>query len=71
MPSKDRRLRPLSRLAEVADQMFGGKTIVQYGAICFRMSDQSELPEILLITSRDTGRWVIRQGMGYAWKGSI
>lgn len=68
MPSRERRLRPLSRLAEVADQMFGGKTMVQYGAICFRMSDQSELPEILLITSRDTGRWVIPKGWGMRGK---
>nr|WP_246617799.1 hypothetical protein [Rhizobium populisoli] len=48
--------------------MFSGKTIMQYGAICFRMSDQSERLEILLITSRDTGRWVIPKGWGMRGK---
>lgn len=33
---------------------------VQYGALCYRMQDGR--PEILLITSRDSGRWVIPKG---------
>ena len=32
----------------------------QIGALCYRMSKGK--PEILLITSRDTGRWVIPKG---------
>ena len=32
----------------------------QYGALCWRM--HAARPEVLLITSRDTGRWVIPKG---------
>lgn len=32
----------------------------QYGALCWRMHGGK--PEVLLITSRDTGRWVIPKG---------
>ena len=32
----------------------------QYGAVCWRM--RGEKVEVLLITSRDTGRWVIPKG---------
>lgn len=35
-------------------------TRIQYGALCWRDSDQGI--EVLLITSRDTGRWVIPKG---------
>ncbi|MEO5621457.1 MAG: NUDIX hydrolase [Cypionkella sp.] len=39
----------------------GGKTCpVQYGAMCWRMH-RGKI-EVLLITSRDTGRWVIPKG---------
>ncbi|MBB3302203.1 8-oxo-dGTP pyrophosphatase MutT (NUDIX family) [Rhizobium sp. BK077] len=45
---------------------------VQYGAICFRFSPNSERAiEVLLITSRDTGRWVIPKGWGMAKKRSF
>ncbi len=37
-----------------------GGTRMQYGALCWRMSTQGV--EVLLITSRDTGRWVIPKG---------
>lgn len=33
---------------------------MQYGALCWRRGDQGT--EVLLITSRDTGRWVIPKG---------
>jgi 8-oxo-dGTP pyrophosphatase MutT (NUDIX family) len=33
---------------------------IQYGALCWRRGDQGV--EVLLITSRDTGRWVIPKG---------
>ena len=33
----------------------------QYAALCFRLSGKRKI-EILLITSRDTGRWVIPKG---------
>ena len=35
-------------------------TRMQYGALCWRPGEDG--PEILLITSRDTGRWVIPKG---------
>ncbi|MBE0553479.1 MAG: NUDIX hydrolase [Rhodobacteraceae bacterium] len=38
----------------------GGDCPVQYGAICWRM--HRGRVEVLLITSRDTGRWVIPKG---------
>lgn len=37
-----------------------GGTRMQYGALCWRYGDGGV--EILLITSRDTGRWVIPKG---------
>lgn len=33
---------------------------MQYGALCWRLGDEGI--EVLLITSRDTGRWVIPKG---------
>ena len=35
-------------------------TRMQYGALCWRLGDAGT--EVLLITSRDTGRWVIPKG---------
>jgi 8-oxo-dGTP pyrophosphatase MutT (NUDIX family) len=32
----------------------------QYGALCWRRRE--DVPEVLLITSRDTGRWIIPKG---------
>jgi 8-oxo-dGTP pyrophosphatase MutT (NUDIX family) len=44
---------------------------LQYGAICLRFSPESDRAiEVLLITSRDTGRWVIPKGWGIAKKTS-
>jgi 8-oxo-dGTP pyrophosphatase MutT (NUDIX family) len=37
-----------------------GGARIQYGALCWRLGDQGV--EVLLITSRDTGRWVIPKG---------
>jgi 8-oxo-dGTP pyrophosphatase MutT (NUDIX family) len=37
-----------------------GTTRTQYGALCWRRVN--DLIEVLLITSRDTGRWVIPKG---------
>ncbi|KEA02987.1 MULTISPECIES: NUDIX hydrolase [Rhizobium/Agrobacterium group] len=54
---------PLARLCEVAEKLRTGGAINQYAALCFRPRDlgDSEI-EILLITSRDSGRWVIPKG---------
>lgn len=35
---------------------------MQYAALCYRIRKKSRSPEILLLTSRDTGRWVIPKG---------
>ena len=50
----------------------GGEAL-QYGAICLRVvaDGGALLPEVLLITSRDTGRWVIPKGWGKAKKMSF
>jgi 8-oxo-dGTP pyrophosphatase MutT (NUDIX family) len=34
----------------------------QFAALCYRIVDDREQPEILVVTSRDTGRWVIPKG---------
>ncbi len=34
----------------------------QYAALCYRLSKHNAEPEVLLLTSRDTGRWVIPKG---------
>ncbi|MBB3286907.1 MULTISPECIES: NUDIX hydrolase [Rhizobium] len=52
----------LGRLAGEADKLFAGRSIEQYGAICYRRSQGRENVEILLITSRESGRWVIPRG---------
>lgn len=51
----------LGRLADAADKLFHGNTVEQYGAICFRKGPD-DVVEVLLITSRETGRWVIPKG---------
>lgn len=44
---------------------------LQYGAICLRPVPDTECAvKVLLITSRDTGRWVIPKGWGMAKKQS-
>lgn len=45
---------------EVARPVFLRPPRVQFAAMCTR--DTSSGPEVLLITSRDTGRWVIPKG---------
>jgi 8-oxo-dGTP pyrophosphatase MutT (NUDIX family) len=34
----------------------------QFAALCYRLPDGQTTPEILVVTSRDTGRWVIPKG---------
>ncbi len=46
----------------------GASASIQYGAICWRM--HRGRVEVLLITSRDTGRWVIPKGWPMADRGS-
>jgi 8-oxo-dGTP pyrophosphatase MutT (NUDIX family) len=49
-------------LASEADKLFHGPKIEQYAAICYRRLPQSEALEVLLITTRESGRWVIPKG---------
>jgi 8-oxo-dGTP pyrophosphatase MutT (NUDIX family) len=57
-----RALNILSRLAGDVHLMFQRPARVQYAALCYRLKKKRSLVEILLITSRDTGRWVIPKG---------
>ncbi len=51
----------LQQLAGMPDKLFNGAFELQLGALCYRKSDDCDL-EILLITSRGTGRWIIPKG---------
>ena len=46
--------------AQDADRAGGVR--IQYGALCWRASGTGNGIEVLLITSRDTGRWIIPKG---------
>jgi 8-oxo-dGTP pyrophosphatase MutT (NUDIX family) len=50
----------LQKLASRVGAIFDGQAVQQSGAICVREGKDGK--EILLITSRDTGRWVIPKG---------
>lgn len=52
----------LHRIASDVHLMFRRPTRVQYAALCYRLRRKRGAVEILLITSRDTGRWVIPKG---------
>jgi 8-oxo-dGTP pyrophosphatase MutT (NUDIX family) len=49
------------RFAACADAMARGSPIEQVGALCVRV-DGFGAPEVLLITTRGTGRWTIPKG---------
>lgn len=53
--------RVLQALASSPRTLIHGDFRTQYGAICFRRADGGDI-EVLVITSRDTGRWVIPKG---------
>jgi 8-oxo-dGTP pyrophosphatase MutT (NUDIX family) len=52
----------LNRIASDVRLMFRRPARMQYAALCYRLRKKRGLPELLLITSRDTGRWVIPKG---------
>jgi 8-oxo-dGTP pyrophosphatase MutT (NUDIX family) len=52
----------LGQLASEATKLFSGRTIEQYAALCYRRQPSGDDIEVLLITSRDSGRWVIPKG---------
>lgn len=51
----------LGQLAAMPDKLFKQDFRQQYGALCFRFGEDGAV-EILLITSRDSGRWIIPKG---------
>jgi 8-oxo-dGTP pyrophosphatase MutT (NUDIX family) len=52
----------LQQLAVVPDKLFTGAFRKQYGALCFRFKENGPEIEILVVTSRDSGRWIIPKG---------
>lgn len=52
----------LSQLAADVRLMLRRPARMQYAALCYRIGKKTGALEILLITSRDTGRWVIPKG---------
>lgn len=44
------------------DKLFSGAFRTQYGALCYRVGTENGKVEVLLITSRGTGRWIIPRG---------
>lgn len=52
----------LQALAASPEKLFAGPFRQQYAALCFRAAPDGEGIEVLVITSRDTGRWVIPKG---------
>ena len=52
----------LNRLATDVGLMLRRPPRQQYAALCYRLSKKNPEPEVLLLTSRDTGRWVIPKG---------
>lgn len=52
----------LTRLKKEVSLMLRRPPRQQYAALCYRMKKRQEGIEVLLLTSRDTGRWVIPKG---------
>lgn len=52
----------LSEITSTIQLMFRRPKRLQYAALCYRKAAKDGLIEILLLTSRDTGRWVIPKG---------
>ena len=52
----------LARLASDMQLMFRRPPRQQYAALCYRYKKKTGELEMLLMTSRDTGRWVIPKG---------
>ena len=58
----NRQLAILSRIANDVQLMFRRPPRQQYAALCYRVKKKTGDLEVLLLTSRDTGRWVIPKG---------
>jgi len=55
-------LNVLSEISSTFQLMFRRPKRVQFAALCYRRHAAGDGMEILLLTSRDTGRWVIPKG---------
>lgn len=62
IPKVTRQLTILARLASDVQLMFRRPPRQQYAALCYRVKKKASEIELLLLTSRDTGRWVIPKG---------
>lgn len=51
----------LQQLAAKPEKLFSGAFVQQYAALCFRPVSGGGI-EILVVTSRDSGRWIIPKG---------
>jgi len=63
----DRPQKLLQQLARTPDKLFSRAFRQQYGALCFRHKEGGAEIEVLLVSSRDTGRWILPKG--WAMKG--
>lgn len=61
-PRPDKSQPLLRQLAAVPAKLFSGAFRQQYGALCFRHAKGGAGIEILVITSRESARWVIPKG---------
>ncbi|MBN9053725.1 NUDIX hydrolase (plasmid) [Shinella sp. PSBB067] len=52
----------LQKLAASPEKLFSGAFRQQYAALCFRPAADGPGIEILVVTSRDSGRWIIPKG---------
>jgi 8-oxo-dGTP pyrophosphatase MutT (NUDIX family) len=65
---KERKLAPekpktlLQQLAATPDKLFTGAFRQQYGALCYRKAPGGSGIEVLVMTSRESRRWVIPKG---------
>lgn len=62
------RLTLLTRLKNDVQLMFRRPPRQQYAALCYRVKKKSKELEVMVMTSRDTGRWVIPKGWPMASK---
>lgn len=52
----------LSQLADHPEELFGKPMHEQYAALCYRLRASDGAVEVLLVTSRETRRWIIPKG---------
>lgn len=53
----------LQQLASRPEKLFAGDFRLQYGALCYRrLGEKGDNIEVLVVTSRGTGRWIIPKG---------